>query len=179
MIKILQLKERKKIEYEFGGQIWEKEQKLNMLKDIVNEDTKYTPTVAPKPTTFRTPAPRTKTYTTPGKDILIVTNTKYTTTVAPKPTTFNTPAPRAKTYTTPGKDIFIETQYTRTAAPNMPKPTKFRTPAPRTETYTTPGNDIFLETKTQNILQLGHPSLPHSVLLHGEQRRIQHQVRIY
>ena len=76
LIKILQLKERKKIEYEFGGQIWEKEQKLNMLKDIVNEDTKYTPTVAPKPTTFRTPAPRTKTYTTPGKGILIVTKTQ-------------------------------------------------------------------------------------------------------
>ncbi|XP_021341176.1 kinesin-like protein KIF23 isoform X5 [Mizuhopecten yessoensis] len=58
------VKEKHKIESEFGGQIWEKQKKLNLLRSIVND--KDAAVEEPRGG-FRTPAPKPRTYTTPGK----------------------------------------------------------------------------------------------------------------
>ncbi|XP_033725616.1 kinesin-like protein KIF23 isoform X2 [Pecten maximus] len=57
-------KEKHKIESEFGGQIWEKQKKLNLLRSIVNDkDNNFE---EPRGG-FRTPAPKPRTFTTPSK----------------------------------------------------------------------------------------------------------------
>lgn len=63
---LIQAREKRKIESEYGGQILEKQRKLNMLKSIVNENEQQQQTT-PKVGNFRTPAPKPRTYTTPGK----------------------------------------------------------------------------------------------------------------
>lgn len=84
-------KERQKIEQDYGGQIWEKQQKLNMLRNIVNEgDSDAMP--APQET-FRTPAPKTRTHTTPGK-LLSARSENDMRKIG------NTPTPRSRTATT-------------------------------------------------------------------------------
>lgn len=83
------MKERNKIENELEGQILEKQQKLNILKSIVNETDSDTPT-----TRFRTPAPKTRTYTTPGKIMSARSETDMTS-VGRTPV----PTPRSRTQT--------------------------------------------------------------------------------
>lgn len=85
-----QQKERTKIECELEGQIYEKQHKLNILKSIVNNETDSdTPTGR-----FRTPAPKTRTYTTPGKIMSARSETDMST-VGKTPV----PTPRSRTQT--------------------------------------------------------------------------------
>ncbi|VDI65837.1 kinesin family member 23 [Mytilus galloprovincialis] len=83
-------KERNKIENELEGQINEKQHKLNMLRHIVNTETDSdTPTAR-----FRTPAPKARTYTTPGKIMSARSETDMSS-VGKNPV----PTPRSRTQT--------------------------------------------------------------------------------
>ncbi|XP_061185396.1 kinesin-like protein KIF23 isoform X2 [Saccostrea echinata] len=87
-------KERQKIEQDYGGQIWERQQKLNMLRNIVNETDSDASTPMPAPReTFRTPAPKSRTQTTPAK-MLSARSENDMRKIG------TTPTPRARTVTT-------------------------------------------------------------------------------
>nr|XP_022309325.1 kinesin-like protein KIF23 isoform X1 [Crassostrea virginica] len=118
-------KERQKIEQDYGGQIWEKQQKLNMLRNIVNEGDSDAAMPAPQEI-FRTPAPKVRTHTTPGK-LLSARSENDMRKIG------NTPTPRSRTATT-GTSLSAaraNLRPTPRSTSNTPKPTPAYNPRHR------------------------------------------------
>lgn len=140
-------KERQKIEQDYGGQIWEKQHKLNMLRNIVNEgDSDAMP--APQET-FRTPAPKTRTHTTPGK-LLSARSENDMRKIG------NTPTPRSRTATT-GTSLSaaranLKPTPRSTSNSNTPKPTPAYNPRHRRSRSS--NAEIWLDHRPQGNVEL-------------------------